>query len=326
MKRLLLVVAAVLFAAAVGYAEGEPEFAAQNRELDGKVFHSAKAVLVEGAFCDVSAAGGSEQGVKVGVTIEDEYTAVYYEMKGDTLHVWVERDWDLFSGWPVGVNSLEFSLPAGTTYTVKNSSGKVELHSHQADAIRLAASSGSILARECAGALTLSSSSGEIKLMKAEGDVTSHTTSGAQQLEQVRGAVTCRSSSGSLELSDIEGDVDAQTTSGAVTVTRIKGRAVRIHSTSGRQRLESVSGALDLTCSSGEIAGEKITLSGDSSFHTTSGEINLELMNREDCSFTLRSASGSLAVAEERARKKLIIPEGSIMVKATSASGSIRFE
>ena len=326
MKRFISTVAVVILAAAAGYAEGEPEFAAQNRELNGKVFRSVKAVQVEGAFCVVSAAGMAENGVKVGVTIEDEYTAVHYELKGDTLHIWVERDGDLFSGAPMGKNALEFSLPAGTNYLVKNSSGKVELREHQASSIKLIASSGSILARECSGALALSASSGDIRLVDAEGDVTSRTSSGAQHLEKVKGAVSCRSSSGSLALSDIEGDVNAETSSGSVTLIRITGRTVTMQSSSGSQRLETVNAALDIKSSSGEITGEKITLAGDSTLRTTSGAVILELTNRDDCSFTLTSSSGSLAVGDRGSRKRLAVPGGDLRVKASSSSGSIRFE
>ncbi len=326
MKRLLSTVAVVILAAAAGYAEGEPEFAAQNRELNGRIFRSVKAVQVEGAFCVVSAAGMAENGVKVGVTIEDEFTAVHHEMKGDTLHIWVERDGDLFSGAPMGTNALEFSLPAGTKYLVKNSSGRIELRNHQAESIRLAASSGSILARECSGALDLSASSGDIRLADIEGDVTSRTSSGAQHLEKVKGAVSCRSSSGNLAISDIEGDVDAEVTSGSATLARVAGRSVTIHSTSGSQNLDTVNAALDIESSSGEITGRKITLSGDSSLRTTSGAIKLELTNRDDCSFTLTSSSGSLAVGDRGSRKRLAVPGGDRRVKASSSSGSIRFE
>ena len=326
MKRLVCAAAAVILAAASAYAEGEAEFTAQNRELDGKVFHSVKAVRVEGAFCAVSAAGGSVQGVKVGVSIEDEYTAVHYEVKGDTLHVWVERDWDLFTLFPTGENTIDFSLPEGTDYLVNTSSGNIELKNHRTDTIKLVTASGSIEARACSGDMVLSSSSGNIKLMEAKGDVKSRTASGDQLLENIRGSLTCRSGSGNLELNDVGGDVKAHTASGSVTVTGVTGRELDIRSLSGAQRLSSVNAALNISSVSGEIAGERITLGGASTFHTTSGQICLELTNREDCSFTLKSVSGSLAVGEERSRKRLTIPAGDIQVKATSLSGSIRIE
>jgi hypothetical protein len=325
MKKIFCILAISAACGASVFALGESESAAPNDELNGKTFASISVVAVEGAFCDVEIAGSDADQVKVDLQIEDELTAVRHEVKGGTLHLWVERESELFNWTPAGKNVISLSLPAGVDCRVGNSSGNIKIEKHSASRIELSTASGKITAAGCSAKMTLGSASGDIELADSEGDVTAVSASGGQRLKNLKGPIRSRTSSGSMEFTAVTGDINAKTTSGSVSLKSVTDGTIDVTSTSGGQKLAGVSGTLRLASSSGGLTGENVTLAGDSVFQTTSGEISLELANLEDCIFSLSSVSGKLSAGTEKAKRTLEAGDGSIKVKARSTSGNIEF-
>lgn len=114
---------------------------------------------------------------------------------------------------------------------------------------------------------------------------------------------------------------------GRITVIVPRGTEVRVETSSGRVTLEGVEGDVDVRSVSGRIRGERVRLTGDSTFSTVSGDINVGLDTPlDDLRFDLRTISGIVRVGNLRTHRGLHMGFGDVVVTGSSISGSIRFE
>ena len=151
-------------------------------------------------------------------------------------------------------------------------------------------------------------------------------TSGDVEVSDIIGPVKASSTSGDLELNKIEGRIEARSTSGNVDVANTQSQ-IMVQSTSGEIVLNSVTGQYSVRATSGDIEGSDVELNGDSEFKTSSGDIDIELVNDvESLSFDLQASSGSLYVNERKSDRSIYIKRGGYWVKGISSSGSQRYE
>lgn len=284
------------------------EVQAQNIVSEVHINESDVKILeVHGRFCRVAIKTHTNNTVKFdGEILSSAKTGAYeikYERQGSKLKVWVEhkikgRPWRNTRG------ILSFQVPASTEVIVDNSSGSVDVEGIRSQKIELKASSGSIAGRDLKGSSLIRTSSGSIRVQTHEGDIEGRSSSGSQHWDKVNGNLNALASSGTIRINEIEGDVVAKTSSGAIRIDGSKGR-------------------LDLQASSGTLFGERILLTDNSSFETTSGGIRMNMLNElDDFSFDLSASSGSLNVGKSRASKSYYTKNGSIEIKGSSSSGS----
>jgi hypothetical protein len=82
-----------------------------------------------------------------------------------------------------------------------------------------------------------------------------------------------------------------------------------------------------LQASSGKIHGEQITLTGNSSFRTSSGSIDYDFTNDiDELKFELESSSGQIVAGGTSAKGTVITGNGDILVKGKSSSGRQSYE
>ena len=117
------------------------------------------------------------------------------------------------------------------------------------------------------------------------------------------GAVMAESSSGSQDYRDVKGEIVANAESGSI-------------------RLDDVTGVLSISAGSGDVTGISVALTGDSSFTTSSGSIDMTFENSEgELSFDLDAGSGEIRVGDTHGADRVIIGTGGIEVRGRSESG-----
>jgi hypothetical protein len=146
--------------------------------------------------------------------------------------------------------------------------------------------------------MVLKASSGDILLLAGTGNVSA----------EVTGNITARSSSGDQKYENVTGDIAAQSSSGKITI-------------------REQTGMLDLKATSGDLKGEGVRLTGNSSFATSSGRIEFDFSNPiEEISFDLSASSGSLRAGESRGEKRLVLQGGGIRIVGKSSSGDQTYQ
>lgn len=301
MKILMIILGTVAINSSLIYAQSD--FVEENFEMDG-----IKEIEVRGSFCDVSVKGYTGQTLyfdgKISGSSGKNYS-IEYDRDGSFLKIWVES---LRNNWGFTRGQLNLKVPHGIEVVVDNSSGDVYAADLSGRNIKLEASSGDIEANDIDNDLLLETSSGDIELTGLSGNLKSKSSSGDQRLRNVSGNIDGRSSSGRIDLQDIKGDIVAETSSGGI-------------------ELDGFKGGLKLESTSGSLNGDEIELTANSSFRSSSGSIDIELVNDiESLSFDLNASSGSLRIGDRRAEDRYIDRRGGgIEIKGVSSSGSQRY-
>lgn len=266
-------------------------------------------VEIKGRFCEVSVTGysGSTTYFEGAITgsSRGDYT-IEYDRSGSSLEIWVDSPRNNWSGSIRG--ELKLRVPENTLVVVDNSSGAVFANNLSTSETRLEASSGKIEAENINGDLYIETSSGSIELDGLVGDLMVESSSGSQRITDVVGNIDGKSSSGRIRFFDIEGDIEAVTTSGGIS-------------------LDNVKGGLELESSSGSLNGEEIEITADSYFKSSSGSIDMELVNDvNSLRYDLSASSGSLRVGDKRSDDRLIDRRASgPEIRGVSSSGSQRY-
>jgi len=271
-------------------------------------FSGIDRLSVEGAFFEVEITGSSTATIEAEFIIPDRLrrrgVKVLHETRGGELRVWVERKVVSITSPPWSGPRMNFSVPAGTLVNVKNSSGSVEVKGIEAVELNLEVSSGSLQIADCRSKLSATSSSGKITLETCTGDKRLKASSGSIAVLNSDGNIEADSSSGKHRYEGIQGSIVAQSSSGGIAVRDCEGR-------------------LDLEGSSGRLSGTGATITGDSSFETSSGSIDFNFTNNvDDFTFELRSTSGTISAGGTRAKGNVITGNGKILIRGKSSSGN----
>ena len=113
--------------------------------------------------------------------------------------------------------------------------------------------------------------------------------------------------------------------SGSITVRDTRSR-LSLDNVSGSLVLESTKGSLRAKTVSGSIDGRQLLLTGNSSFNSVSGSVNVRLdAPLDDFRFDLSTASGRVVVGTIRAEKGLHLGIGDVLIQARTVSGSLIF-
>ncbi len=180
---------------------------------------------------------------------------------------------------------IRLYLPANIGVEIESGSGSVTVNDIDLEELRIDSGSGSIEVSGTSGPLALSAGSGDIRVTGSDG------------------AVMAESGSGSHDYRDVKGEIVANAESGSI-------------------RLDDVTGVLSISAGSGDLAGISVALTGDSSFTTLSGSIDMTFENSEDeLSFDLDAGSGEIRVGDTHGANRMIIGTGGIEVRGRSESG-----
>ena len=267
-----------------------------------------RSLEVEGSFFTVEITGHPGADVEARFEIPERLrqrgVQVLHETRGSTLRVWVKRPPGPLSTAGLKTPRLIFEVPVSTGLRVENSSGEVSVVGLDTDTVTIDLSSGSCEVEDVKASLEITASSGSFAVRNADGDKRLRTSSGKINVSEAEGEIRAVSSSGSQTYEGIAGSIDAEASSGSISVTDQRG-------------------SLELRASSGSLRGETVTVTGASSFTTSSGSIDFDFTNDlDDFSFDLHSSSGTIRVGETRAKGRVVTGSGPIRLQGTSSSGS----
>lgn len=264
-------------------------------------------VVINGVFCDVEVTGESDRVIFDGIIKGDGKEGDYLIASirnGSTVIFKVESKSTKKWGWnDINFSKLTLQIPDNVTLKIENTSGDITIDDYAGDD------------------LDVKATSGDISLKRINADVSIRTTSGDVVVRGIEGEIRTVSTSGDQEYFGIDGELQAEATSGDIDVNKVVGD-IMLGATSGDLELDGIKGAIKARTTSGEIEGDYITLAGNSSFRTTSGEIYMILENElDELSFDLRASSGDLRVGGIRSEDHLVLKKGNIMIQGVSTSG-----
>jgi hypothetical protein len=122
-------------------------------------------------------------------------------------------------------------------------------------------------------------------------------------------------------------DLVVQASSGTVFVDGVGDGKCSIRTISGAITVSHVRGSLVFDSVSGSISGRGLTLTGDSSFSSVSGNIDVALATPlEELSFDLKSISGRITVGSIRTERGLRMGFGETRVRGNTISGNLSFK
>lgn len=305
-----------------------------------KSFSGINSIQIEGDYCAVEVAGTTTSNVQFKGEIRSSdhyYLNIHHSVNGGVLKIWVDHP-KTNPGNTKG--QLTFMVPARTSVTVKNANGHVLLENLSGSQYTLTTTLGKITTRNLSAKLVTHSTSGSVVVQGLKGDLESTTRMGAHQLKDITGQVTATAETGNITASGINGNITLHTTrgnqsfnninghitteakEGNLTMAGIKGN-IKAATERGTMELNQVTGTIQLNTISGSQRGTSVRLTGDSTFESTSGSINMQLTNgTQELSFYLTATSGHLKAKGTIGRRNLVIDKGGIKVTGKTASGS----
>lgn len=262
---------------------------------------------ISASFFDVEITGHSADSVDVEITIPPRLVrrgiTVPHEKTGKDLRIHVEGRRRGSGFFNFQSPQIQVKVPFDTIVKVGASSGRISVEKINSRTISLSSSSGRINVSECNGPLQASASSGRISIDSCDGPK------------------NVSSSSGRISVNNSDGDINANSSSGRQTYEQVEGSIVG-SSSSGKISVSHAEGTLELQASSGNLRGEGVTLTGESSFRTSSGSINFDFSNDlSDFTFNLESSSGKINAGRTSARGIVVTGSGDILVAGKSTSG-----
>ncbi len=152
------------------------------------------------------------------------------------------------------------------------------------------------------------------------------TSSGGIDVETVTGAKDLSSSSGNIAVRSSRGRVDARSSTGNQKYDYVAGD-VRGESATGAIELSNCEGSVSLRSATGRLWARSLRVSGDSSFRTSTGRIEIDFANPlDDFTFSLHSVTGLIEVGGVAARGKVEKGSGPLRITGQSTVGRQSYE
>lgn len=230
------------------------------------------------------------------------------------------------SGGNVEDAELTVYLPSGTSVVVENTYGDTRITSVTGAVCEVRTSSGDVHLTSVNAYTNVVTSYGDLAAHNINGNFTARLSSGSAVVDDVHGDVDVVSTYGDQQYTDITGNLQANGSTGNIRITKLSGD-IAANTTYGDIQVTNTKGSARLTTSSGNIVGENVELTGNSTFVTSYGDVEMTLLNPlETLSFDLVTTYGDILVDKNgeqfRNDNKLSLTRGNILVKATSSSGS----
>lgn len=309
-----------------------------------ETFAGVNSICVKGVFCKVEFEDGGSATVhvegEIRSTNRNKDSRIGYKQTGEHLDVWIDHPINL-RGRTNGF--LHFVAPKNVKIMVENVSGSVSVVGIGRETLSVDNVSGSINVKDIPCKAELKSVSGSIKANFIDGDLLAKTISGSINVVDVKGAAELKSVSGtasaqavvdklnistisgSLNIGEVYSDIAAKSTSGRIELKDVKGN-ITVSAVSGSIKLTSTIGSIKASSGSGSINGSEVMVTDNSNFKTTSGSIDIALLNTpKSLSYELSSVSGRLEANGINGKGELDITEGSVKITGNSVSGSMKF-
>ncbi|WP_161636286.1 DUF4097 family beta strand repeat-containing protein [Saccharicrinis fermentans] len=304
-----------------------------------KVFKGLDRVEVNADFCSLVLRGhSSEEVIFQGVIESQENLNAYgFEIneQDGILRVVVMKPDEWKSHW----GEVILTLPAGVAVEAETQSGKVEVTALKDCDLKVVSKSGHVSLNACEGNISVVSPAGDFKVAQFIGDLQAKTKTGSVdvkgvngkcdiacakgsiRVKDVQGKLSVEGGTGSLEVENVEGDVALKSTSGDTSLSVAKGNMV-LKSFDGDVKLFNINGVFEVQSSTGNITGTRVVFTASSSFSSTEGNIKVQMNEKEDLAFLLKSSNSYLRAMGKSKKKSLKVGKGSIVITGNSTTGS----
>lgn len=341
MKKLFTLICLTGF---LSFGFGSIQASIQEVYISTKSFKKPESVQIDGDFCKVVLEPSDRDSIKVETIIEASQKAdgfgLKYELVNNILQLSITIPDEHIS---TKTGQIVVNIPEGMHITVKTSSGYIELGNLKDCTVNAHASYGKISAENVSGEYEFKTSTGTVSAMNVKGNITVNTKSGNIDMSNIDGYVTTISDKGDISASNIKGELTTQTNTAAQKISNIDGKLMLRTSTGeltlknieghlqtlnddGDVWIENLKGTMDLKSIAGRLTGTGILLTGNTSFETTKGRIEMELKNSlNELTFDLESNYGFLYIPGKAKKKKLNSGNGPIVITGRTNNGPQRF-
>jgi len=141
--------------------------------------------------------------------------------------------------------------------------------------------------------LSFSSASG---VFESRGDyrgLEASSASGRIYIEDLDGRIDINTASAAVRLQGVAGDLSVTTASGAVEIADFGGR-LRLRSAAGGVKLDGPAAQIEATTAAGSIEVSQLRLTGECSFRSAAGDVDVELAAAPTFDLSLASSSGTV--------------------------------
>jgi hypothetical protein len=269
-----------------------------------------------------------------GAHVTKQHFTLGLERKDTVLYVTVSLESErknenrnsVFIGSSITEGNLSFEVPENLNLVLRNQFSDATVSGIHGCVCNATVSSGNITLSDIRSNPRVSATFGDFNAKNITGNLTASVSSGGATIDKLDGNISLSTTFGDQHISHITGTIKASASSGSVTIDGMTGDA-RVSTTFGNIELKNYKGAPSLTASSGSITGKQVELTGNASMTTTFGDISMNLTNSLDAlSFELYTTFGDILIDKDGQRlegeNKYSLHKGSILIKATSSSGS----
>ena len=220
--------------------------------------------------CIIKKGGANEISVHLLYTYSDDCFEYIFDEGDNKLNIEEEfhgRNCQGKSKWTI-------SLPENTEIHFVSTSGDLEI----ADNVNM---------------VSATLTSGDIEIKNCEGEVSLTSTSGDVEFEDLSGEITIVSTSGDIEGGTLDGFCSFVATSGDIETDNMSGTLSYV-CTSGEIEIENITGIIRAVCTSGNVSASGIVTEDESSFISTSGDVEVVLEKSTNYDLSLIATSGDV--------------------------------
>lgn len=178
-----------------------------------------------------------------------EEIQIHHELRGDTLHLWTDRDRGerIRIGWDDEVSRMDLSIVLPTTLSLDVDDGSGDTWIKSVYSLVIEDGSGDLELADLRGDVRVEDGSGSLEILGVDGDVEIQDGSGEIEITGVKGEVVLEDGSGGVSIRQVGGSVDIREDgSGNLTIVGIS-RNVRVRvDGSGDITIKEVSGNVNV--------------------------------------------------------------------------------
>ncbi|OHD17473.1 MAG: hypothetical protein A2087_07055 [Spirochaetes bacterium GWD1_61_31] len=298
MKKMLLAFVVMVFASGLVFGSGLSGTFTQE-------FMNTRELILDSLFIPVTITGHSGVSCRIEAFDIPREVEVFIEEGNGSISLRVQQQRN--TSLPPGQRArLVISLPAAAACQLSSASGSFAVTGLSGPTLQIRSASGAVHCFDTAVPLDIQTSSGAISISGSQRDTVLKSASGAIKLERSQGDAVIEAISGAITVENVNGAIKADSTSGAIAVRGFQGR-------------------LYLTSVSGRISGSNLQLQGEGRFATTSGAIDLDVLNQAaDCRCTAVSVTGAIELFGNRGHNNMQLGSGSLRLELRTVSGQIK--
>jgi DUF4097 and DUF4098 domain-containing protein YvlB len=142
--------------------------------------------------------------------------------------------------------------------------------------------------------LDIQTGGGKVEVDEIRGEIRARTSGGPIEIDEVEGRAELRTSGGSIKAQEIRGDLVARTSGGRISASEVTG-SVDAHTSGGPIEIRDVRGRVDLHTSGGEIS-VRFSDAPEGVLETSGGDIEVEFHEDAGVSLDAKTSGGRVEV------------------------------